>query len=180
MDMKKTAGFIVVFAMFFAMQSAADERLSLKSKNDKDNYTAGVAIIKKLQEQGGVVNLDALIQGMKDALNGKALALTDDASAPMAVTTAVGRDAAVPSGAKPGQPNQEAKPAMPAASVDVLVMQKTQGMQQPAAAQQTVPSGPNARSASPYMYRDYATAQRVKEKAAVRAKALENGTAGNE
>ncbi len=77
--LKKTIrGIAVLGAMFLAapMFSAA-EQPALKTQMDKMNYTTGVDIVRKLKQQGGEINLDLVIQGMKDELTGDNLLLSE-------------------------------------------------------------------------------------------------------
>lgn len=56
----------------------AGEPLVLKNQTEKDNYSTGVNIVRNLKQQGGAVNLDIVIKGMKDELTGGKLLLTEE------------------------------------------------------------------------------------------------------
>jgi hypothetical protein len=63
----------------FAFQVEAGEPIALKTQNDQVNYAIGVNFISNLKQQGiGKVDLDLVIQGMKDAQSGGKLLMTDE------------------------------------------------------------------------------------------------------
>lgn len=55
---------------------AADPSV-LPTATDKESYSAGVEIVRSLMRQGGAINLDAVIQGMKDGITGQELLLSE-------------------------------------------------------------------------------------------------------
>jgi len=57
---------------------AADADEVLKTQLDKVSYTLGMNIGKQLQQNEVIINLDIYMQGLKDALKGEGLLLTDD------------------------------------------------------------------------------------------------------
>jgi len=59
-------------------QASAGEPLVLKTEKEKVNYGIGVNTIRNFQQQGIEIDLEALIQGMRDALSGGKLLLTDE------------------------------------------------------------------------------------------------------
>ncbi len=59
--------------LFLALQAYAGEQKLLSTPTDKMNYTTGVDIVRKLKQQGGEINLDLVIKGMKDELTGDLL-----------------------------------------------------------------------------------------------------------
>lgn len=69
---------IVLAIVLLACQAGAGETLGLKTQKDIENYNAGVRIARSLQQQGGEINLDIVIQGMKDELTGEGHILTED------------------------------------------------------------------------------------------------------
>ena len=69
---------IVLAIVLLACQAGAGEKLGLKTQKDIENYNAGVRIARSLQQLGGEINLDIVIQGMKDELTGERHILTED------------------------------------------------------------------------------------------------------
>lgn len=69
---------IALGVVFLACQVGAEESLVLKTQNDRENYTAGISIMRSLKQEGGVINLDIVIQGMKDELTGDRHLLNED------------------------------------------------------------------------------------------------------
>jgi hypothetical protein len=55
----------------------AEEQTALKTRADKESYGTGVEFVRTLQQRAGAVNLDLVIQGMKDALTGEKLLLSE-------------------------------------------------------------------------------------------------------
>ncbi|MHB8846609.1 MAG: FKBP-type peptidyl-prolyl cis-trans isomerase N-terminal domain-containing protein [Nitrospirota bacterium] len=71
-------GAMIVGGMLLSASVSAGERTVLKTQSDKENYTTGVEFVRSLQKRGGSVNLDLVIQGMKDALTGENIQVSDD------------------------------------------------------------------------------------------------------
>jgi len=69
---------LVMGVVLLACQVSAEESLILKTQSDRENYTTGINIVRTLKQQGGVINLDIVIQGMKDELTGERHLLNDD------------------------------------------------------------------------------------------------------
>lgn len=69
---------IVLGIVLLACQVGAEESLVLRTQKDRENYTTGVNIVKTLKQQGGEINLDIVIQGMKDELLGEGQLVTED------------------------------------------------------------------------------------------------------
>lgn len=69
---------IVLGVVLLACQVGAEEMLVLKTQQNRENYNTGVRIVRSLKQQGSEINLDILIQGMKDALTGEGHILTED------------------------------------------------------------------------------------------------------
>lgn len=64
---------IALGVMLCAVPIHAQEQPVLGSSTDKLNYGIGVETARNLKNQGVDVNLDLLIQGLKDGLSGKQL-----------------------------------------------------------------------------------------------------------
>jgi FKBP-type peptidyl-prolyl cis-trans isomerase FklB len=64
--------------MFLASQVGAEEAPALKTQKDKVNYGIGVSMGKSIQRQGIEVELDMVVKGMKDALAGGKLLMSDE------------------------------------------------------------------------------------------------------
>jgi FKBP-type peptidyl-prolyl cis-trans isomerase len=75
MKLKWMALFGVV--LLTASASAAEKPV-LKTEKDKINYGIGVSLAKNLQQQGIEIELNMVVKGMKDALSGKKLLLSDN------------------------------------------------------------------------------------------------------
>jgi hypothetical protein len=75
--MKQTA-IAVLMVVFFAAQAAAGEGTVLKGQMEKESYATGIALVRNLIQQGGSFDLDLVIKGMKDAITGEKLLLTDE------------------------------------------------------------------------------------------------------
>ncbi len=69
---------IVLGIVLLACQAVAGEKIALKTQKDIENYNAGIRIARSLRQQGGEINLDIVIQGMKDELTGEGHILTED------------------------------------------------------------------------------------------------------
>jgi len=61
-----------------AAQAIAEEPLVLKTQKDRESYAIGVEMARSFKRQGIEVNLDIVTRGMKDALAGDKLLLTDN------------------------------------------------------------------------------------------------------
>lgn len=64
--------------MFLATQVFAEEPSALKTERDKVNYAIGVNIVGNIRQQGVAIDLDLVMQGMKDAYSGGKLLLPDE------------------------------------------------------------------------------------------------------
>jgi FKBP-type peptidyl-prolyl cis-trans isomerase FklB len=60
-----------------ATQVCAGEQQVLKTDKDKVNYGIGVSVIRNFQQQGMEVDLELVYQGMKDALSGGKLLMSE-------------------------------------------------------------------------------------------------------
>src|ERR1700690_1260597 len=69
---------IILSVVLLACQVGAEETLVLKTQQNRENYNTGVRIVRSLKQQGGEINLDIVIQGMKDELTGEGHILTED------------------------------------------------------------------------------------------------------
>jgi FKBP-type peptidyl-prolyl cis-trans isomerase len=70
----------LVFAgvILFSVQAFASDQKVLNTDNDKVNYGIGVTTIRHFQQEGVDLNLDLVIKGMKDALSGGPLAISEE------------------------------------------------------------------------------------------------------
>jgi hypothetical protein len=67
-----------VIAVLTALLASAEEKPILITEQDKINYAMGINFVRKtLMQQPGVVNLDLVIQGMRDAVAGESLLLSE-------------------------------------------------------------------------------------------------------
>jgi len=73
----KLAVKIAMGALLFAVQVNAQEQQVFKDPMDKLNYGIGVETARNLKSQGVDVNLDLLIQGLKDGLFGRPLLVSE-------------------------------------------------------------------------------------------------------
>lgn len=63
--------------MLLITNTSIAEPLALKTQNDKVNYGIGVTVIRNYKQQGIDIELDLLIQGMKDALADNKLLMSE-------------------------------------------------------------------------------------------------------
>lgn len=76
--MKTTSmGLAVMGVLFLAVQGGAGEPGALKTQKEKESYTIGVDTAKVLRQQEMEVDLDTLVQGLRDGLSGGKLLMTD-------------------------------------------------------------------------------------------------------
>jgi FKBP-type peptidyl-prolyl cis-trans isomerase FklB len=68
----------VLSVLILVSQASAEEQTALKSQKDKVSYIIGVDIGNNLKRQSVDVDTDLLLKGMKDALAGEKLLLTDE------------------------------------------------------------------------------------------------------
>lgn len=59
-------------------ETAIEKKISLKTELDKVSYVFGTQIAQNLKTQGIEVNIEPLMWGLKDAMEGKQLALSQD------------------------------------------------------------------------------------------------------
>jgi len=59
-------------------QVFAGEPVVLKTQQDKVNYSIGVSVIRNFKQQGLEIDLDVVMQGMKDALGDRQLLLNEE------------------------------------------------------------------------------------------------------
>jgi len=76
----RITNFIVSITLLAAEAGAAyaGEPQALKTPKDKVNYSIGVSVIRNFKQQGVDMDLDRVIQGMKDALSGDSLLMTEE------------------------------------------------------------------------------------------------------
>ncbi len=84
--MKKTL-LIAVIALCIAGPSLAQERAPLKEKKDRISYVVGVDIGNTLKKQPMEIGMEKLFEGIKDALSGSKLLLTDEEMAQIKAAT---------------------------------------------------------------------------------------------
>jgi len=68
----------LVGILLLAAPAGAATKKVLKTEKDKIDYGIGVSVGRNFKQQGMDVNLDLVVQGMKDALSGKKLLLSED------------------------------------------------------------------------------------------------------
>ncbi len=61
-----------------AVQVSAQEPLALKTQKDKVSYTIGVQAARNFKSQGIDINPDLVVKGLRDALSGEKLLMTED------------------------------------------------------------------------------------------------------
>ena len=61
-----------------AAQASAEQTLILKTQNDRQSYAIGVEVARNWKRQGVDFDLDIVMRGMKDALAGDKLLLTEE------------------------------------------------------------------------------------------------------
>lgn len=61
-----------------AVQVSAQEPAALKTQKDKVSYTLGVEVARSFQSQGVEVDQNLVVKGLRDALSGEKLLMTDD------------------------------------------------------------------------------------------------------
>jgi FKBP-type peptidyl-prolyl cis-trans isomerase len=77
-------GMIICIFLFLASQSFAADTVTLRTEKDKVNYGIGVVTVRNFKQQGIEIDLDMVIQGMRDALaNGSLLLNEEDLRATM-------------------------------------------------------------------------------------------------
>jgi FKBP-type peptidyl-prolyl cis-trans isomerase FklB len=64
--------------MLLAIPAAAAEEPALKTDKDKANYGIGVSVGRNFKQQGMEVDVDLVVQGLRDVLAGKKLLLSDE------------------------------------------------------------------------------------------------------
>ena len=69
---------VVLGVVLLAAQVLAEEPTVLKTAQDKVNYSIGVNVVRNFKQQGTEIDLDTLTQGMKDALAGGKLLMTEE------------------------------------------------------------------------------------------------------
>ena len=68
---------VVIGIVLLAAQVSAGETLSLKTQQDKESYGLGVDMGKNLKRKGAEMDPDLVVKGMKDAMRGDKLLMTD-------------------------------------------------------------------------------------------------------
>jgi UDP-GlcNAc:undecaprenyl-phosphate/decaprenyl-phosphate GlcNAc-1-phosphate transferase len=70
--------FSICAVILFAGYLCAQEPATLKTEKDKVNYGIGVGVARNFQRQGLEVDLDLVIRGLRDALAGTKLLMTEE------------------------------------------------------------------------------------------------------
>jgi len=73
----KFRSFVVATCLLFAVQGFAQDKTDLKDQKEKLNYVIGVDIGKALQKQGVPIDPELVAKGIKDAVSGGKLLMTD-------------------------------------------------------------------------------------------------------
>ena len=73
----KSTWIAVLGILLLAVQVSAEEAPVLKTQQDKVSYGIGVSMGKNLKRQGIKVNADLVVKGLKDALSGGKLLMSD-------------------------------------------------------------------------------------------------------
>ena len=69
---------LIYLVLFFAGHLSAEELPALKTEKEKVNYGIGVGVARNFQRQALEVDLDLVFKGMRDALSGGKLLMTED------------------------------------------------------------------------------------------------------
>ena len=78
MTAKMTGAWMAVLAaVMFCVPAGAAEKASLETQQDRISYGIGVGVARNLKSQEIQVDLDAVMQGMKDTLSGRKLLMTE-------------------------------------------------------------------------------------------------------
>ena len=67
----------ILICLLPGLEAFAGEPQQLKTPEEMTNYSIGVEVIRNFKKQGMDINLDLVIKGMKDALSGGKLLLSD-------------------------------------------------------------------------------------------------------
>jgi hypothetical protein len=74
----KLIGMAVLATALLGAQAQAGDEPVLKTRTDRESYSNGVNLARTLKQQGGEINLDVLIKGMKDELMSDKLMMTEE------------------------------------------------------------------------------------------------------
>jgi len=75
--MKNLKWTAVLGIMLLGAPAFGGEQQVLNTQKEKENYSTGVEIVRNLKQQGGAVDLDLVIQGIRDGLTGEKLLMTE-------------------------------------------------------------------------------------------------------
>jgi FKBP-type peptidyl-prolyl cis-trans isomerase len=79
MRVKMTLKWVAVLGVaLLAAQACTEKRVDLKTQKDKVNYGLGVGVARNFKRQGIEVDADVVIKGLRDALSGQKLLMTDE------------------------------------------------------------------------------------------------------
>ena len=68
---------VLVFGLLAALVGAQEAQV-LKTQKDKVSYSFGVDVVRNFKRQGIEVDADLMLKGIRDALSGGNLLMTDD------------------------------------------------------------------------------------------------------
>jgi FKBP-type peptidyl-prolyl cis-trans isomerase len=77
-ELMKLKWLALLGVMLLAVPASAAEKTVLKTEKDKVNYGIGVRVGRNFQQQGMEVDVDLVVQGMKDVLSGKKPLMSED------------------------------------------------------------------------------------------------------
>ncbi len=76
--MKLPGGVVLAIIFLLTSLAVAEEPVTLKTQKDRVNYSIGVNVIKNFKQQDIDLDLNMVIKGMRDSLEGDKLLLSDD------------------------------------------------------------------------------------------------------
>lgn len=76
--MNTAIGLMILSMLFLNTQAFAADDSVLKTKKDKISYSVGVSVANNFKQQGVEVDPDMMSKGVKDAIGGKKLLLSDE------------------------------------------------------------------------------------------------------
>jgi FKBP-type peptidyl-prolyl cis-trans isomerase len=76
--MTRKLTWLALFGLVLLTAQCAQEPTELKTEKDKTNYGIGVGVARTFKQQGMDVDVNLVVQGLKDELAGKKLLMSDD------------------------------------------------------------------------------------------------------
>jgi FKBP-type peptidyl-prolyl cis-trans isomerase len=67
-----------IFGVLLAVQVSAEEMMPIKTQKDRLSYSIGASIGRNFRQEGVDVDTDLLMKGLKDAVSGRKLLVTED------------------------------------------------------------------------------------------------------